>query len=114
MLIVVLIVIITVGLLIGMDRVSGRQTTADRSRKAADDRFLYRFLHRQSHRRPQQSPDTRIPSQINHVKKCELRCTRVVRNVDSRPALIGESILIGLSVSRVNISSSLGERNPSL
>jgi hypothetical protein len=59
-----------------------------------------------------QSPDTRIPSQINHVKKCELRCTRVVRNVDSRPALIGESILIGLSVSRVNISSSLGERNP--
>jgi len=69
MLIIVLIVIITVVLLIGMDRVSGRQTTAGRSRKAADDRFLYRFLHRQSHRRPQQSPDTRIPSQINHEGK---------------------------------------------
>src|ERR1700730_6602084 len=100
MLIIVMIVIITVVLLIGMDRGSGRQTTADRSRKAADDRFLYRFLHRQSQRRPQPKPGHQDsePDQPRG-KKRELRCTRVVRNVDSRPALIGESILIGLSVS---------------
>jgi len=44
----VVIVIITVVLLIFMDRVSGRQTTNGRSLKAADDRFLNRFLHRRS------------------------------------------------------------------
>ena len=52
MLAIAVIVIITVVLLIGMDRVSGRQTTDGRNRKAADDRFLYRFLHRRSQRRP--------------------------------------------------------------
>ena len=56
MLIIVLIVIITVVLLIGMDRVSGRQTTDGRgSLKEAEDRFLNKFLHRRSqlrHRQP--------------------------------------------------------------
>ena len=51
MLLIVLIVVFTVVLLIGMDRVSSRQTTDSRSMKAADDRFLYRFLHRRSQRR---------------------------------------------------------------
>jgi hypothetical protein len=51
MLIIALIMIITVVLLIAMDRVSGRQTIDGRSLKAADDRFLNRFLHRRSHRR---------------------------------------------------------------
>jgi hypothetical protein len=45
------IVIITVVLLISMDRVSGRQTTNGRSLKTADDRFLNRFLHHRSQRR---------------------------------------------------------------
>ena len=52
MLVIVLIVIITIVLLIGMDRISGRQTTDGRSRNAADDRMLNRFLHRRSQRRP--------------------------------------------------------------
>jgi hypothetical protein len=54
--VIVLIVIITVVLLLWMDRVSGRQTTDGRSLKAADDRFLYRFLHLRSQRRPQPKP----------------------------------------------------------
>jgi hypothetical protein len=45
MLVIVLIAIITVVLLICMDRVSGRQTTDGQSLKAANDRFLNRFLH---------------------------------------------------------------------
>jgi hypothetical protein len=45
MLVIVLTVIITVVLLLCMDRVSGRQTTDGRSLKAANDRFLNRFLH---------------------------------------------------------------------
>jgi hypothetical protein len=55
MLTIVLIVIITVVLLIGMDRVSGRQTTDGRSLKEAEDRFLNKFLHLRSqlrHRQP--------------------------------------------------------------
>jgi hypothetical protein len=57
MLIIVLIVIITVVLLIGLDRVSGRQTTDGRSLKEAEDRFLNKFLHRRSqHRRRQPKP----------------------------------------------------------
>jgi hypothetical protein len=56
MLVLVLIVIITVVLLIGMDRVSGQHTTDGRRRKAVDDRILNRFLHRRSQRRPQPKP----------------------------------------------------------
>jgi hypothetical protein len=56
MLAIVLIVIITVVLLIGMDRVSGRHTTDGRNRKAVDDRILNRFLHRRPQRRPQPKP----------------------------------------------------------
>jgi hypothetical protein len=52
MLVIAVIMIITVVLLISMDRVSGRQTTSGRSLKEADDRFLNRFLHRRSQRRP--------------------------------------------------------------
>jgi hypothetical protein len=55
MLIIVLIVVITVVLLIGMDRVNGRQTTDGRSLKEAEHRFLNKFLHRRSqlrHRQP--------------------------------------------------------------
>jgi hypothetical protein len=52
MLAIAVIVIITVVLLISMDRVSGRQTTNGRSLKEADDRFLNRFLHRRSQRGP--------------------------------------------------------------
>ena len=43
MLVIVLIVIITVVLLIGMDRVSGQHTTDGRRRKAVDDRILNRL-----------------------------------------------------------------------
>jgi hypothetical protein len=53
MLAIVLIVIITVVLLIAMDRVSGQHTTDGRRRKAVDDGILNRFLQRRSHRRPQ-------------------------------------------------------------
>ena len=56
MLVIVLIVIITVVLLIGMDRVSGQHTTDGRRRKAVDDRILNRFLHGRSQRRPQPKP----------------------------------------------------------
>jgi hypothetical protein len=56
MLIIVLIVIITVVLLIGMDRVSGKHTTDDRRRKAVDDRILSGFLRRRPQRRPQPKP----------------------------------------------------------
>ena len=46
MLVIVLILIITVVLLISIDRSSGAHTTADSSRKVIDDRILNRFLHR--------------------------------------------------------------------
>jgi hypothetical protein len=55
MLTTVFIVIITVVLLIGMDRVSGQQTTDGRIRIVTDDGILNRFLHRRSqlrHRQP--------------------------------------------------------------
>jgi hypothetical protein len=45
MLVIVLIAVVTVVLLISMDRVSSRQTIDGRNRKEADDRFLNRFLH---------------------------------------------------------------------
>ncbi len=66
MLAIVLIVITTVMLLIGMDRVSGQHTTDGRRRKAVDDGILNRFLYRRSQRRPQSKrlrpKDTEIDS----------------------------------------------------
>jgi hypothetical protein len=58
MLVLVLIVIITVVLLIGMDRVSGQHTTDGRRRKAVDDRILNRFLPVGLSAARNQSPDT--------------------------------------------------------
>ena len=59
MLIIVLIVIITVALLIGTDRVSGQHTSDGRGRKAVDDRILDRFLHRRPQRHRQPKPDVK-------------------------------------------------------
>jgi hypothetical protein len=55
MLIIVLIVIITVALLIGTDRVSGQHTSDGRGRKTVDDRILNRFLHRRTQRHATES-----------------------------------------------------------
>jgi hypothetical protein len=55
MLIIVLIVIITVALLIGTDRVSGQHTSGGRGRKTVDDRILNQFLHRRTQRHATES-----------------------------------------------------------
>jgi hypothetical protein len=54
MFVLVVIVVITVVLLISMDRVSSRQTTNGRNLKEAEDRFLNRFLRRRSQRREEE------------------------------------------------------------